>query len=531
MLSHVKAGRHAGTSVDHNYALSELSCHDVLVWDPFENPKRHPSLDNFDAIIVHYSIVIWNKSYLSDFYINSIRSFKGLKILFIQDEYRNVYQAIDKMVELGIDVLYTCFQPYNIDNVYNELRKRGVRIVSTLTGYVPLNDVDHHVVPMKERPLDVVYRARPLSPALGRLGQEKIFIGAEFLRRAQNTNLRHDIDWLEERRIYGENWLTFLASSRASLGVESGASIVDFTGEIDRAVYAYFLELSGSDADPTGAIDGSLYSRLCVSPPVPFEQTFEEILAPFEGNVVLNVISPRAFEAIRLRSALVLFPGEYSNILERGRHYIPLEKDFSNFDEVVEQIMDTDYLERLTERTYSEIIESGLYSYASFVRGVDEVILEEWQNRVQRPNHATPSYFPLRKPEPSQDNIALGREEWRKLVFSGELTVARPDIADVVNDLNAKHYKENAEHYRHIQDLLQKIDNLSASHIAELATQNHEYSKEIARLNDIYSAEIERLHTVYGEQINRLTRMFFVKASLSLRLRLKRVLNIRTKQS
>ena len=48
----------------------------------------------------------------------------------------------------------------------------------------------------------------------------------------------------------------------------------------------------------------------------------------------LRTISPRHFEAAAFRVCQVLFEGRYAGVMEPMRHYIPLRKDFSNFDEV-----------------------------------------------------------------------------------------------------------------------------------------------------------------------------------------------------
>src|SRR5579871_2098283 len=53
-------------------------------------------------------------------------------------------------------------------------------------------------------------------------------------------------------------------------------------------------------------------------------------------------------------------------------HYIPLRKDFSNFDEVVSLLRDPHVSRELVENAHRDLIASGEYSYASFVRGVDQ---------------------------------------------------------------------------------------------------------------------------------------------------------------
>src|SRR5205823_2870457 len=70
----------------------------------------------------------------------------------------------------------------------------------------------------------------------------------------------------------------------------------------------------------------------------------------------------------------VLFEGRYSDVLTPWTHYLPLKKDFSNAREILAQLRDDAFVERLTARAYDDIVASGKYSYASFVRGVDELL-------------------------------------------------------------------------------------------------------------------------------------------------------------
>ena len=47
------------------------------------------------------------------------------------------------------------------------------------------------------------------------------------------------VETFEEDRIYGKKWIHFLSQSRCSLGTESGASVIDFTGQIESDVREY----------------------------------------------------------------------------------------------------------------------------------------------------------------------------------------------------------------------------------------------------------------------------------------------------
>jgi len=56
-------------------------------------------------------------------------------------------------------------------------------------------------------------------------------------------------------------------------------------------------------------------------------------------------------------------------------HYLPLKKDFSNFDQVVEWLGDSRLPGEITENAHRDPIRSGRYSYERFVQGVDEELL------------------------------------------------------------------------------------------------------------------------------------------------------------
>ena len=74
--------------------------------------------------------------YLSEWFREQIAGFGGLKVQFIQDEYRRVDAMTAQMRELGIDVLYQLCPGGRRADVYGS-RLPGVDILPTLTGYVP----------------------------------------------------------------------------------------------------------------------------------------------------------------------------------------------------------------------------------------------------------------------------------------------------------------------------------------------------------------------------------------------------------
>ena len=345
---------HANTVLDHIRAFTDLSRHEVHAFNcrGLIMGCKFLNFDDFDVVVIHYSIFI-----ISDYYIHpdlreKLRRFQGLKIQFIQDDYRRIDEFSAMMRYIGIHILFTLYPTALIAKVWDECRLPGVAKISTLAGYVPYRLVDFKAPPLDSRPLDIGYRARKLPYWLGQFSQEKFWIGQGVLSLAEKYGLRCDISWREEDRIYGQKWYKFISSCKATLGTESGASIADFDGSVERLVQKY-LELH---------------------PDVEFFEVQRKILKPYENNVAIKVISPRMFEAIAMRTALILFPGEYSGILKPWVHYIPLEKDFSNIAEVVDKLRDIAFLQALIERAYEDIIASDRYSFRRFISEFDEVV-------------------------------------------------------------------------------------------------------------------------------------------------------------
>lgn len=307
------------------------------------------NLSLFDVLIVHYSVRVSLPDHLSEGFAQQIERHMGLKILFIQDEYDSTETARRWMERLHFDIVYTCVPSEAREFVYPNNRFPGTDFLPTLTGYVPEDEgLDYFVKPMQERTTLIGYRGRQLPYIYGTMGYEKYRIGVDVHRLAEERGLAIDIETDDSKRIYGTGWYKFLGSVRATLGTESGSNVFDFDGTLPKAIQ----------------------QALKKNPGISFEDIHRNVLAEHEGHVKMNQISPKIFEAIRLRTALVLFEGGYSGVVEAGIHYIPLKKDYSNIDEVFSKLQDIDYLNALTKRAYDDVIGSGKYSYRSFVEGV-----------------------------------------------------------------------------------------------------------------------------------------------------------------
>lgn len=352
----------ASTVTDHLDAFRRYSRHRVTQLSFIRHLPANLDLDRFDVVVIHYTVAI---GYMIDHYIDRearrrIRDFRGLKVVFIQDEYRSVNAVVDTLRYMGIHLLFTCVPESEFEKVYPRSRLQGVVRKNTLTGYVPERLAKMEVPRISERVIDVGYRTRKPPFWLGELGYEKWMIADRFKEEAEGGGFVLDISYREEDRIYGKRWVEFVSNCKAVLGVESGSSVFDFTGGLQKKVDAYVAE----------------------HPNVTFRHVQRKFLLPYEGKVYLNQISPRCFEAAALRTAMVLFEGRYSGILEPWRHYIPLKKDFSNINEVLSFLRDDERLQRLVDRTHREIAMNPAYSYREFIRQFDDAVADVFAEKM-----------------------------------------------------------------------------------------------------------------------------------------------------
>jgi hypothetical protein len=322
-----------------------------------------PALDlsRFDAIVIHYTLVACSDFYLTPAARQRLADFKGLKAIFIQDEYRFVDKSMAAMRQIGVNVLFTCAPPAEMSRVYPPEKLPGVTVVNCLTGYVPAELLDRPVSPPAERPIDIGYRGRNVPAWLGELGQEKVRIGIRVKDEAPAHGLKVDISFREEDRLYGEAWIDFVSRCKAMLGVESGASVVDFSGEIQSQVEAH----------------------VAVSPHTPFAELRGLYFADEEGKISFAQISPRCFESAALRTLMVLYEGNYSGVLQPWRHYVPLKKDHSNFDEVVRVLRHPARIEQIVSCAYEEIARNPRWSFEQATKDVEAVLDESFRPEMR----------------------------------------------------------------------------------------------------------------------------------------------------
>lgn len=363
--------RQAAMVVDHINAFYIYSKHEIYIMSHLTSnngdiPKFCLKLEDgesknvmldisiFDVLVVHYSLTLSLESYISEKTKRKIKDFNGLKVLFIQDEYRFVDRTIKSINELDIGIVYSCILENEIEKVYPASKLPNTKVIQTLTGFVPEGLKVFEPKPLIDRKVDVSYRGRKYPAWHGRQGLEKWVIADQFLKLIKPYKFKTNISYREKDRLYGLKWVELIRNSKAVLAVESGCSIFDMDGSISTRSESYNLLMKQSKNDTQ-----------------PYEVMREKFFSGLEDQIDLAQISPRVFEAITLRTLVIAYEGEYSGVLKPWKHYVPLKKDHSNIEEIATLLHSPDKIAMIISDAYNDVAMNYEYSYKRFIEQFD----------------------------------------------------------------------------------------------------------------------------------------------------------------
>jgi len=353
VVYHLWSKNDRGTINEHLYSFEKYSNEKCYYLNTAYGVPDYIARIGFDLVIFHYSFCYFVRRAESGWYTPRIHKlFKELecyKVAVPQDE----YVCSDRLSEFfsysGVKTVFTALPESEWQKVYPR-EKSGLEHYSTVfTGYVDevaLRKLARSNQEHKSRPIDIGYRARKNPYWLGKFGMIKWQVTEKFLNAPVRHNLKLDLSNDPRDVLYGNRWYMFLGNCRVTLGCESGASLHDPDGSIMTKVDQYVSE------HPTAS----------------FEEVEEACFPGLDGNLRLFTLSPRHFEACMTRTCQALVEGEYGGVFKPGVHYIEIKKDWSNIPDVIKQIEDVDFCERIAGNAYRDIVESGLYTYRNFVQ-------------------------------------------------------------------------------------------------------------------------------------------------------------------
>jgi hypothetical protein len=319
-----------------------------------------------DVIILHtiYLSMRWSSYVFKTFTArcDPIASMDCTKIALPQDEFIHTDMLASYLGRIGVTHIGTCSYAQDWRTIYAKLwethkHPERVEFRTVLTGYLDENTVARieRMKALREpRNIDVGYRAWKAEAWLGEHGMHKVWVADRSEEAAHRHGLSTDISMRNEDVLSGDDWFRFLLRCRSTVGVEGGASLCDSDGSVKAAVDAYLKE----------------------HPDAPFDEIRANCFRGRDHTLNLQCISPRHMEAVATETAQALVEGRYSDILEPDVDYIPIRRDYANIDDVMRKLADPDFCTAMTRRAYDRVVTSGKATYRTFVREMEEAIID-----------------------------------------------------------------------------------------------------------------------------------------------------------
>ncbi len=224
------------------------------------------------------------------------------------------------------------------------------------------------------RPLDIGFRGARYLPHVG--DEERNRVIDYFASTAFDPPLVVDV---RTNVSYGRRgWASFLNRCRATIGAESGAVEIRRDDAIlarteaehgvssrDLLIRARLRPLHRYLPRPIKNALRRGADRLVgrSSAPEPTLATCAPVPTATSDAPSGKAISSRHFDAIGTETAQILFAGRYNDLLVPDVHYLSLERDFSNLDDVMERFRDAAARREMTRRTREWALDEHTYAH------------------------------------------------------------------------------------------------------------------------------------------------------------------------
>jgi hypothetical protein len=186
----------------------------------------------------------------------------------------------------------------------------------------------------------------------GRQGRLKGLIANKVKAAAAKRKIAVDISVDPADTLYGDAWYAFLGDCKYALASEGGLSLFDPYGEIQDRISVY----------------------LAKRPKASFEEVEAACFPGLDGVHTFEGFSPRIFEAAVCGACQVLVEGRYRDLLEPGRHYVPLKEDCSNLDDVFRSLKDEDAARNRVDACNEALVQNPAFRYATLASRVLDCI-------------------------------------------------------------------------------------------------------------------------------------------------------------
>lgn len=358
----LKTLRTRNTLKEHLFSFKKYSSFTLNYLNVKEKIPFWISKKEYDFIILHYSFLA-DERFLDDAKhwlkkIKEIKNFKAIKVAIPQDECLHSNRLSSFFKDANIDIICTLFtRDVDIKKVYLKSKTYTPKIIKVLTGYIDNESLTKlKVVPsLSKRANDFSYRVRSLGENHGKHAYYKTILPLKLKKYLDDKGFitdfgyaDDDISSLTKNTKLGDRWFKFLLSTKFIIGSESGASLLDENGEVQKKVIDFKRK----------------------NPNALFDQVEKKCFKNIDYNVNYFMMGPKNLEAILTKTLQVLLEGDYNKMIKPSKHFIELKKDFSNINEVINKLKDLEFCQKFVDEAKEDIINNPLFFYDDFVKKI-----------------------------------------------------------------------------------------------------------------------------------------------------------------
>lgn len=242
----------------------------------------------------------------------------------------------------------------------------------------------------ESRDIDIGARAVRYLPHLGDDDRNRVLDA--FKTIGPERGLAVDIS---DSRFKRDDWAAFLNRCKGTVSTEAGTWFLERDDATVNAIRSYVLSkkrrgfVIANDSRlrrlghklPWWARilarramrSGPVRHESLINEDVPGQEIFEKFFAGRPRPVLHGkCISSRHFDAIGTKTCQIMIKGRFNDILEANSHYIALEEDFSNLEEVIDRFRDKSERNRIVDAAYAHVM--AAHTYAHRVQDVYRVL-------------------------------------------------------------------------------------------------------------------------------------------------------------
>lgn len=347
----------------------------IMTLTPTELEQR---LEQYDAVIMLHSCNSDTLDYFAPLAPVLGQRNRAKLITFVGNEFNFPYVSTSERVRLfGVarcDVVATQLLEEAGNYLYAQ---SGARVVSVPHALNPAV-----FTPGPElRTLDIGVKGYKYPPYLGDDDRNRML--RFFSGNAGLWGLAVDIS--EDKRLNRDEWAGFLRSCNGTITTETGSWYISPNDELIQKIYAYLKEnrkgLVIGNESPLRRIARYLPSpvkallwQLLKRGPIGFEviddynTSFKELDERFfrheaHAPVYGKAISSRHFDAVGTKTCQIAFRGRFNDILVADEHYLAVEHDFSNAEDVVARFKDATERRRVVDTAYDLVMAEHTYRH------------------------------------------------------------------------------------------------------------------------------------------------------------------------